>query len=330
MINFIAVILFIGVIAYCVFGGADFGAGFWDLTAGRAGREPRDLINRSVGPVWEANHTWLIYCLVMLWSAFPVGFTAITTTLYIPLGLAVLGIVARGAGFAFREGTAGGAQERFAGVVFAASSVVTPFFFGAVAGAIASGRVPTGGNGNAVESWTNPTSVLGGVLAALVCAYLAAVFLASEADAEQDERMRSWFRLRALAAGGLAGAAALAGIFVLRSDSPRLFHRLLGPGLAPLILSLACGIGALVLLRTTAQRAARALAVVTVAAVVCGWGVAQYPYVLGTHLTLAEAASPRSSLWVLVIVAITAAVLIAPSLVLLYVLQQRGQLRSHG
>ena len=137
-------VVFYGVVVYAVFGGADFGAGFWDLTAGglQRGRRPRELIDRSLGPVWEANHVWLIYCLVVLWTAFPRAFAAIMSTLYVPLGLAALGIVLRGSGFAFRKITIGTVQQRATGAAFAASSVITPYFFGTVAGGIASGRVP--------------------------------------------------------------------------------------------------------------------------------------------------------------------------------------------
>src|ERR1700682_635108 len=117
MSDAVAVVLFAGVVVYAVFGGADFGAGFWDLTAGGAerGRQPRDLIDRSIGPVWEANHVWLIFCLVVLWTAFPRAFAAIMTTLYVPLGLAALGIVLRGSGFAFRKVSVYTAEQRVLG-----------------------------------------------------------------------------------------------------------------------------------------------------------------------------------------------------------------------
>jgi len=134
--------VFLNVVLYAVFAGADVRAGFWDLTAGGAlpGRERRALIEHSIGPVWEANHVWLIFCLVLLWSAFPTAFAAIMTALYVPLGLAALGIVLRGSGFAFRKVAVGTRAQRGSGVAFAASSVLTPSFFGAVAGGIASGR----------------------------------------------------------------------------------------------------------------------------------------------------------------------------------------------
>ncbi|WP_329139223.1 cytochrome d ubiquinol oxidase subunit II [Streptomyces sp. NBC_01476] len=334
MTDVIAALMFAGVIAYAVLGGADFGAGLWDLTAGGAerGRRPRHLIDVSIGPLWEANHTWLIYCLVFLWTGFPRAFAAITTTLYVPLGLAALGIVVRGSGFAFRKVSLRTPEQRLYGAAFAVSSVVTPYCFGTVAGAIASGRVPSRGNGNAITSWNNPTSVLGGVLAVLVCSYLAAVYLTDAARRTGEEDMRLYYRDRALLAAGVTGAVTVGGIFVLHSDAARLFHRLSHRGLPLLIIAGLCGVAGVFLLVTgTATRAVRGLratAAAAVAAVVCGWGVAQYPFLLGTHLTLDEAASPRPTLWVLIAVAIAAGALILPSLILLFGLFDRSRLDS--
>jgi len=324
-----AAILFAGIVLYAVFGGADFGAGFWDLTAGGAARgsRPRALIERSLGPVWEANHVWLIFCLVVLWTAFPEGFASVTATLYIPLGLAALGIVLRGAGFAFRKVVVGTSAQRAAGAAFASSSVVTPFFLGAVAGGIASGRVPTGtAGGDALGSWVNPTGMLGGVLAVFTCAYLAAVFLTAEARTRHLDDLVEWFRRRAFVAAGAAGLTSLAGIVVLERDAHHLFERLLGPGLPLVIVSGAAGLSALVLLGRSSPVAVRLLAVGAVACVVVGWGVAQYPYLLGTHLTLARAAAPSSTLWAVVVIFAAAVALCGPSLALLYILQQRGRL----
>jgi cytochrome d ubiquinol oxidase subunit II len=328
--NLIAIVLFVGVIFYAVFGGADFGAGFWDLTAGGAerGRRPRELIDHSLGPVWEANHVWLIYCLVVLWTAFPRAFAAIMSTLYIPLGLAALGIVLRGSGFAFRRVSVRTAEQRVTGAAFATSSVITPFFFGAVAGGIASGRVPPGGSGDPLRSWLNPTSALGGALAVVVCAYLAAVFLTADAHARQAPDLEAWFRRRALAAAGVAGALSLGGLAILDADAHRLFERLLGPGLPLVLVSALSGAAALVLLGRVAPRVVRGLAVLAVGAVVAGWGVAQYPYLLGTHLRISEAAAPSPTLVAVTVVFGAAVVLCLPSLALLYVLQQRGQLEG--
>lgn len=325
MADLVAVLLFVGVIAYAVLAGADFGAGLWDLVAGGAGRgrAPRALIDASLAPVWEANHTWLIYCLVMLWSGFPTAFAALTTTLYIPLGIAALGIVLRGAGFAFRKASIRTPEQRLYGAAFALSSVLVPYCFGSIAGALASGRVPSGGNGDAVTSWLNPTGVLGGVLAVLVCAYLAAVYLAVAAEGRHDADLFRYFRHRGILAGVATGAVSVAGVFVLHADAPRLFHNLSHRALAPAILAAVGGLLGLVLLRAERTRGLRAVAAAAVALIVLGWGVAQYPYLLGTHLAFGEAAAPGATLGVLVGVACVAGLLILPSLVLLFRLAGR-------
>jgi cytochrome bd ubiquinol oxidase subunit II len=309
----VAVALLLGVLCYAVFGGADFGAGFWDLVAGGTdrGRAPRAVIEHSLGPVWEANHTWLVYCLVVFWTGFPGTFADVMRTLYLPLGLAVLGIVLRGSGFAFRKAV----ETPFAGAAFASSSVVTPFFFGTVAGALASGRVP----GPAVTSWVNPTSLLGGVLAVAVCAYLAAVLLTADAPPPLTE----YFRRRAWISAWVTGALSVAGVVVLRLDARRIFDRLLGPALPVALVSLVAGLLALVLLRRVAARLVRLLAGLAVAALVVGWGVAQYPYLLGTHARIASSAAPHSSLVALIVIVAVAVALIGPSFALLYTLQQR-------
>lgn len=325
-----AVILFAGVVLYAVFGGADFGAGFWDLAAGGAerGRRPRGLIDRTLAPVWEANHVWLIFCLVVLWTAFPSAFAALMTTLYIPIGLAALGIVLRGAGFAFRKVAVQTNEQRSSGAFFALSSVVTPFFFGAIAGGIASGRVPADGYGDAITSWVNPTSILGGTLAVTTCAYLAAVFLTAEARDRELDDLEGWFRRRAQVAAVAAGVIAFAGVFVLRADAHHLFVELTSRALPLVLVSAVSGVAALVLITRGAPNVVRALAVVAVATVVTGWGVAQYPYLLGTHTTIDEAAAPPATLWSIVIVFAVAVTLVVPSLALLYVLQQRGRLET--
>lgn len=328
MTDVAGVILWTGVVCYAVFAGADFGAGFWDLTAGGAerGRRPRALIDAAVGPVWEANHVWLIFCLVVLWTAFPDTFGPIMTTLGLPLAIAAFGIVVRGASFAFLRVSTRLSRRRVFGVAFATSSVITPFFLGTVAGGIASGRVPVAGNGDAIDSWVNPTSILGGVFAVVVCAYLAAVFLVFEADRRRDEELVRVFRVRAIGAAVAAGAVSIAGLDVLADDAPRLYDRLLGPALPVVIVSVLLGLLALGLVVRAASSLARVAAAAAVAAVIASWGIAQYPYTLGTRLSLDEAAAPGTTLaWVLGTF-VAAAVLIGPSLVWLYVLAQRGEL----
>ena len=188
-----AVILWTGATLYAVFGGADFGAGLWDLIAGDAerGARPRALIQRSLTPVWEANHVWLIFILVVLWTAFPEAFGAVMSTLYVPLALAAVGIVLRGAGFAFRKSIESLQARRAMGAAFAISSVLTPFFMGTVVGAVAAGNVPADGNGDAFSSWIAPLPLLVGALFVASGAYLAAVFLIADARASAGDAARS-------------------------------------------------------------------------------------------------------------------------------------------
>jgi cytochrome d ubiquinol oxidase subunit II len=327
----IGLVLLAAIICYGVFGGADFGTGVWDLTAGGAerGARPRALIDHAIGPVWEANHTWLIFCLVLLWSGFPSAFSAIMTTLYIPLGIAAFGIVLRGSGFAFRKASTRTSEQRLNGILFASSSAITPFCFGAVAGGIASGRVPTSGHGDPITSWLNPTSVLGGVLAVLSCAYLAAVFLTAEAHREGVRDLEQWSHRRAAVAAVSAGIVALAGLVVLGHDAHRLYIQLLDRGWPLIVLSVVAGLAALLAtLRPSLLPPAsvRALGAVAVAAVLAGWGTAQYPYLLGTHLDVHAAAAPASTMNALAIVALAALVLVVPSLLWLLVLTHRGHL----
>lgn len=320
MADLVAVCLFVGVVAYCVFGGADFGAGFWDLIAGgtKRGRVPRELIDYCVAPVWEANHIWFVYCLVILWSGFPTAFTAITSTLYPPLLLAAMGIVLRGAGFAFRKDAVRTPQRRLYGAAFATSSVLTPYFLGCIAGALASGRVPAKGGGDPIGSWVNPSSALGGVLAVSACAYLAAMYLTVAAYRQCDQKLFRYFRRRGLTAGVVTGAASIAGVFVLRADASPFFDVLTHRSLPLLILAVVCGGWGLVALWTKRMRSAREIAAAAVAVVTSGWGVSQFPYLLGTHLSIREAAAPGSTLAVLVAVACTAAVVVLPPLMLLF------------
>src|SRR5215207_95056 len=196
-----AVLLMVAVAFYAIFGGADFGAGFWDLTAGgpERGRRPREVIEHSIGPVWEANHVWLIFVFVVTWTAFSEAYASIMLTLFVPLTIAAFGIVLRGASFAFRKSVVTLRDRRLFGALFAASSVLVPYCMGAVAGGIASGRVPAGGQaGDPVDSWINPTSVLGGVLAVAAVAYLAAVYLVWDARRFGDAQMAEYFRRRAV------------------------------------------------------------------------------------------------------------------------------------
>ncbi len=323
-------IMFVGLIAYGLFGGADFGAGIWDLLAGGAhrGARQRDLIERSIAPIWEANHVWLIFVLVVLWTAFSGAFAAVVTTLYIPLTLAAFGMIARGAAFAFRKSVTTLGMRRFLGASFALSSLVTPYFLGAVVGGVASGRVPAGiAAGDVITSWVNPTSVLGGVLAVLVCAYLAAVFLCADARREGAEDLADRFRARALVTAALTGPVGIAGLFVLRADAPLLFDGLTGRAAPVVVLSVLAGVTALVLLATRRYVPARAASGLAVAAVLAGWAVAQYPYVLLPDVTIEEAARGRATLTAMLVALVVGSAVLLPALVYLYVLFQHSSRR---
>jgi cytochrome d ubiquinol oxidase subunit II len=333
MSTIVAVVLFIGVTAYALFGGADFGAGLWDLLAGGAdrGERPRSIIDHSIGPVWEANHVWLIFCFVVLWTAFPTAYASITLTLFVPLTIAAFGIVLRGSSFAFRKAVFRTRDRRNFGAAFAISSVIVPFFMGAVAGAIATGRVPAGGvTGDPVHSWTNPTSILGGVLAVAVVAYLSAVYLVWDARRLSDDDMVEYFRHRAVLAAIVAGVVAFAGIFVIRADAPYLYHGLTSRALPLVLASAVCGIGSLVLLIRGAHRYARMLSIGAVASVVLAWGVAQWPYVIPETMKVSQTAAPSGTLDAVMVAFGLAVVIVLPSLGLLYVLDQKSLLPGEG
>jgi cytochrome d ubiquinol oxidase subunit II len=321
-----AVILWTGATLYAVFGGADFGAGLWDLVAGDAekGARPRALIQRSLAPVWEANHVWLIFILVVLWTAFPEAFGALMSTLYVPLALAAVGIVLRGAGFAFRKSIESLQARRAMGAAFAISSVLTPFFMGTVVGAVAAGNVPAGGNGDAFSSWIAPLPLLVGALFVASGAYLAAVFLIADAREADLER---YFRRRALVAALVAGALAVAGIFALHDEARYLYDRLTDQALPLVIVSGLCGFGVLaLLLRGARGQALRPLSVGAVVAVIWGWGVAQFPYLLPTSLKITQSAAPGPTLDAVLVVFAAAVVVVLPALGLLYWLSQKDLL----
>jgi cytochrome bd ubiquinol oxidase subunit II len=329
----VAAVLWVGVTLYAVFGGADFGSGFWALVAGggERGERARALIDWAIGPVWEANHVWLIFMLVTLWTGFPEAFASVTSTLFIPLSLAALGIVLRGAGFAFHRVAARRSGRRLAEAAFAVSSVLTPFFMGTVVGAVASGRVPIGNAaGDPVTSWVNPVSLLLGALFVALGAYLAAVFLVSDALRYGDPELVGYFASRALAAAFVAGGLALAGVFVLRDDARYLYDGLTSEGLLLVLVSLVCGLGALALLWRGAPRGVRPLAVGAAVAVIWGWGAAQYPYLLPQTLTIEEGAGASETLTAVLVLFGVAVVVVLPALAFLFTLDQRSLLEEEA
>jgi cytochrome bd ubiquinol oxidase subunit II len=326
------ILLLVGLAAYAVLGGADFGAGFWQLWGGRGEREKaiREHAHHAMGPVWETNHVWLIFVLVICWTAYPTAFGSIASTLCVPLFIAGIGIIMRGTAYALRSGAASAREQRRIEVAFAISSILTPFALGAVIGGIASGRVPVGNaRGDLVTSWLNETSIFIGVLAVAMAAYLAAVYLAADARRIGRSDLEQAFRVRALVMGIVAGALALGGLAVVHDDARRIWDGLTsGAGLAAVIVSGLAGIATMLLVVRSRYEAARLTASLAVAAIVAGWAAAQRPYIL-PGLTVEDAAASHSALVAVIVGVSLGAILLVPSLVLLFGLFLRGRFDPH-
>jgi cytochrome d ubiquinol oxidase subunit II len=322
------VFVLIGVVLYAVLAGADLGAGFWQLFAGRdpRGEQIREHAHHSMAPVWEANHVWLIFVLTVFWSAYPSAFGSIASTLAIPLFLAGIGIVFRGAAYALRAGASTRGELGMIDTVFSLSSIVTPFALGAMVGAIASGRVPVGNAaGDRFSSWLNATSILIGVLSVATSAYLAAVYLAADAARRNEQELERAFRARALGAGIVTGALAVAGIAVVHGDARSLYDELVsGRALPAVVISGLAGLATLALVVRRRFEWARYSAALAVAAVVAGWAAAQWPTIL-PGLSVHQAAAPHDALVALVVAVLAGGVIVFPSLALLFRLTLAGR-----
>jgi cytochrome bd ubiquinol oxidase subunit II len=326
----VAVLLFVTIAAYALFAGADFGGGIWDLLAGgdKRGAAPREEIDASVTPVWEGNHVWSIFGLVVFWTGFPSAFSAVMIALFVPLALSLLGIVVRGVGFAFRHEAERLSTKRLYGALFAAASLLTPFFLGTVVGAVATGAVPANPGGNIFSAWTSPTAVVTGLLFVATCAYIGGVFLVADSERRGKPDMVRYFRRRSLAAGLVAGVLAAIDLVLLRESAPFLWPRLLGPALPAVVVSVVGGIAALVLMRSNRPHLLRGAAALAVAGVVAGWGFAQYPWVLPGAVTLAQGGAPEAAQLALFVALGLAVLLVLPAFVWLYWLHQHGMLHE--
>jgi cytochrome d ubiquinol oxidase subunit II len=307
---------------YALGAGADFGGGVWDLfAAGPRARAQRELIAHAIGPIWEANHVWLILAVVLMFVCFPVAWAALSTALHVPLTVMLLGIVFRGSAFTFRSyGRGSDAEERRWGRVFAAASVATPVMLGVCVGAVAAGRVQVEGGrvlGGFVRPWAAAFPLTVGVLALTLFAFLAAVYLTLEAE---EEGLREDFRRRALASGVAVGAAALLSLAFARRGAPLVWEGLVGRHWS-LPLHVATGlaaVGALAALWARRYPVARTLAILQVTCVLWGWGVAQFPYLVPPGLTIADSAAPPAVLSAVLSALVAGAVILVPSLWALY------------
>jgi cytochrome bd ubiquinol oxidase subunit II len=321
-----------GMVFYIVLAGADFGAALWQITAPRTdeGRALRSLAHDAMAPVWEANHVWLIFVLTVTWTAYPEAFGSLASTLAIGLSVAAFGIITRGAAYATASGTSDPREVLRIDALSAISSVLAPFALGACVGGIASGRVPFGNaRGDLWSSWLNPTSIAIGVLAVVVCAYLAAVYLCADARRRGHDELIAPFRRRALGSGAVAGALALVGLVVLHEDAHPLYRDLVGgAGLPALIVSALAGAGTLALVWRGLYEPARYSAALATAAVVAGWALAQQPRFL-PGLTVEQAAASHDTLVAVIVAVVGGGILLFPALVLLLRMTVGGSL-GHG
>jgi cytochrome d ubiquinol oxidase subunit II len=331
----IAGILGVSLNAYALLAGADFGGGVWDLLASGHHRDrQRALIAHAIGPVWEANHVWLIIVVVVMFTCFPPAIADLSIVLHIPITLMLIGIVLRGSAFTFRayDSTHGAVQRRW-GLIFSVASVITPVLLGVIVGAIVDDGV-----GNAIASptgsfvdhfivpWCTPWGVTVGVLALALFAFLAAVYLTVEAEDAKDADLEDDFRLRALEAAAAVIIVAWAAIIVAHRTVPRIYDTLMAsPFALPLqIVTALVGLTAILALIRRRYRIARIAAAIEVSLVIWGWLITQYPYIVPPNLTLAQAAAPPATLRAVIGAISVGAVILFPSLWYLFRVFKRG------
>ncbi len=323
-------VMLVALIAYALLGGADFGAGVWDLLArGPRAQRQRDIIADAIGPIWEANHVWLIVVVVMLFTAFPSAFAAIMTALHIPVTVMLIGIVLRGSSFVFRKYDAqrDPVQQRW-GRLFAISSVLSPVLLGVIAGAITTGgiRIEDGiVTTGFVRPWLGPFPLAVGFFALAQFAFLAAVYLTLETT---DPELREDFRRRALATAVVLGAIAAAVLLLSRTHAPIVWDDLTaGPFAIALHLATAlAAIGAIIALLRRRWRLAAALAALQVVLILGGWGFALGPWLLPGEITIRDAAAPPQTLGPLLAVLGGGSVILLPAFAYLYLTFKRRNL----
>lgn len=331
LVTLLAAMIMAALTAYALGAGADFGGGVWDVfAAGPRLRQQRKVIAEAIGPIWEANHVWLIFVIVILFVAFPVAYAALTTALHVPLTIMLIGIVLRGCAFTFRtyDDQADAVQRRWS-AVFAGASIVTPVMLGACVGTVASGvlRMRADRVSTSFFEWVGWFPMALGLLTLALFAFLAAVYLTLETD---DRALQDDFRARALFAGLAVGALAWVTLLVARRGAPLVYDALLGrPWSWPFhIVTGGVSLGALAALWTRRYVSARLLAMAQVTLILWGWGAAQYPFLLAPDLTFAAAAAPPAVLKPVVVTCIAGMILVVPSLAYLFHVFKRREARG--
>jgi cytochrome bd ubiquinol oxidase subunit II len=307
---------------YFLLGGADFGGGVWDLAAtGPRAVAQRRAVETAIGPVWEANHVWLILVVVVLFTGFPSAFAAISVALHVPLTLFLIGVVLRGSAFAFRGSHAAGHDlERRLGWVFSVASTIAPVLLGMVVGALVSGRIRVSGGivtSGFFDTWLAPFPIAIGLFALALCALLAATYLTVEVE---DPALREDFRRRALVAGVAVGALALIAFLLAGDGAPRVREALAArPWSWPFhVLTGAAAVTALAALHRRRFRLARAAVAAQTVLIIVGWALAQLPYLIVPDLTLSAAAASARTQRLLLIALAAGLPVLAPSLWLLF------------
>src|SRR6266700_3507777 len=318
------IVLWWGLIAYAVLGGADFGAGVWAFfAAGRQADRQREFINHALGPVWEANHVWLIFLIVGLFNVFPSAFAALSIALFIPFSLALVGIVLRGAAFIFRYFAINerGVFARTWGRVFSVSSLLTPFFLGAGAAAVASGHLlAADGTAQATNfaAWTSPFALTIGAMAVTLCGTLAAIYLAEEANEAREPELTGAYRMRGLIAGAATALLGALGLYFSTIYAPLLWSGLLQRALPVVIATMIIGLVTAVLLYMRYYSTARLLIIAETAFLLGSWGLSQYPYVIPPRVTIDTAANEPYVITTLLICIAVGLVILLPSLYYLF------------
>jgi len=312
-----------GFIAYVALGGADFGTGVWDLfIAGPTSRRQHQFISRVLGPVWEANHVWLIFLLVGLMNVFPEAFAAFMSALFIPLTIALLGIVLRGAGFIFRT-HAVHTEGLFAHLwtrVFSICSLIAPFFLGISAAAVAGGQIHPSGSTTTdmLFGWLTPFGVAIGVMAVLQCATLAAVYLTAEAHIRHEKDFVASYRRKALVSSALVSVLGVVCLILSASEAPWLWSGLLTHALVFVAGTILTGTLVLVMLFQRRYRLASLFVVLETALMLISWGVSQYPYIIPPVLTIQQAANAPALTAIILAVMVIGMALVLPALFYLF------------
>jgi cytochrome d ubiquinol oxidase subunit II len=320
----VAGLIWLSMIIYAVLGGADFGGGTWTLFSfGESAQKQQELISDALGPVWEANNVWLIFLAVGLFTAFPLVSAILSIALFIPITLALIGIVMRGAAFAFQS-TPGSntALRKIWARAFSIASLLTPLALGMTAAAVASGQLIIQGHKvpiAVIHPWlTTPFAWAIGLLAIAICSVQAAIFLAVEARARRMSELAEAFRTRAFAAGGVLAVLGIIGFALSSSEAPILWQGMLNHALWAVIITILLGISTAVVLFLRRYRLARYLMVLETTGILGTWGLAQIPYIIPPDLTVINAASPPRTLLQFFICALIGMAVLIPSLWLLF------------